>query len=401
MGWARGAGSPPLTSPPCTQTYFEDNPRDLHVLRHDKPLHPAIVKPHLRNVPDYLGTSRARQQLLGQGGDTRPQNGAWGKGVQGQGAFLGSASPSDVPLCARSASQPPRHRQAQPEEAQAAAAAPRRCSPPRRPHGECGTAVTPPGTGGTHLSPAFLGSDAAFLCPYRHAATPTHCRASSTPASAPSTVPRSPPEPLLPPRGCAGDHRSRLAAPLADGVSPCCPLWAAACNKGAGGLCQPCGGVLLLPGSAVPAGCVAVAGAQGRVGDAGVGSLRCGTKVPARYHPPLINSTAVNWAKGTAHTAVPSSGPPRPLEVPVTPTPTQPRCPPPAGIRPQGWRAHVPWSLAPVCHQHSAFGAPEFALCPPALCAQPCPWRARRVAAPRCPYRPPLPLIGASACYQG
>uniref|UniRef100_A0A8C4JC36 RNA helicase n=1 Tax=Dromaius novaehollandiae TaxID=8790 RepID=A0A8C4JC36_DRONO len=40
------------------KTYFEDNPRDLHVLRHDKPLHPAIVKPHLRNVPDYLGTSR-------------------------------------------------------------------------------------------------------------------------------------------------------------------------------------------------------------------------------------------------------------------------------------------------------------------------------------------------------
>ncbi|NXN74862.1 DDX56 helicase, partial [Himantopus himantopus] len=36
------------------KAYFEDNPRDLHVLRHDKPLHPAIVKPHLRNVPEYL-----------------------------------------------------------------------------------------------------------------------------------------------------------------------------------------------------------------------------------------------------------------------------------------------------------------------------------------------------------
>ncbi|NXC33188.1 DDX56 helicase, partial [Campylorhamphus procurvoides] len=36
------------------KAYFEDNPRDLNVLRHDKPLHPAIVKPHLRNVPDYL-----------------------------------------------------------------------------------------------------------------------------------------------------------------------------------------------------------------------------------------------------------------------------------------------------------------------------------------------------------
>ncbi|XP_060712357.1 probable ATP-dependent RNA helicase DDX56 [Hemiscyllium ocellatum] len=36
------------------KTYFEDNPRDFDLLRHDKPLHPAIVKPHLKNVPDYL-----------------------------------------------------------------------------------------------------------------------------------------------------------------------------------------------------------------------------------------------------------------------------------------------------------------------------------------------------------
>ncbi|XP_053501094.1 probable ATP-dependent RNA helicase DDX56 [Ictalurus furcatus] len=36
------------------QMYFEDNPRDLQLLRHDKDLHPAIIKPHLRNVPDYL-----------------------------------------------------------------------------------------------------------------------------------------------------------------------------------------------------------------------------------------------------------------------------------------------------------------------------------------------------------
>lgn len=37
------------------QTYFEDNPRDLQLLRHDLPLHPAVVKPHLGHVPDYLG----------------------------------------------------------------------------------------------------------------------------------------------------------------------------------------------------------------------------------------------------------------------------------------------------------------------------------------------------------
>ncbi|XP_032870051.1 probable ATP-dependent RNA helicase DDX56 [Amblyraja radiata] len=36
------------------KTYFEDNPRDFQLLRHDKPLHPAIVKPHMKNVPDYL-----------------------------------------------------------------------------------------------------------------------------------------------------------------------------------------------------------------------------------------------------------------------------------------------------------------------------------------------------------
>lgn len=37
------------------QTYFEDNPRDLQVLRHDKSLHTVKVQKHLKNVPDYLG----------------------------------------------------------------------------------------------------------------------------------------------------------------------------------------------------------------------------------------------------------------------------------------------------------------------------------------------------------
>ncbi|NP_001003876.1 probable ATP-dependent RNA helicase DDX56 [Danio rerio] len=36
------------------KTYFEDNPRDLQLLRHDKDLHPAIIKPHMKNVPEYL-----------------------------------------------------------------------------------------------------------------------------------------------------------------------------------------------------------------------------------------------------------------------------------------------------------------------------------------------------------
>ena len=37
------------------QAYFDDNPRDLQVLRHDKDLHPARIQPHLKNVPEYLG----------------------------------------------------------------------------------------------------------------------------------------------------------------------------------------------------------------------------------------------------------------------------------------------------------------------------------------------------------
>jgi len=37
------------------QVFWADNPRNLQLLRHDKSLHTIKVKPHLRNVPDYLG----------------------------------------------------------------------------------------------------------------------------------------------------------------------------------------------------------------------------------------------------------------------------------------------------------------------------------------------------------
>ncbi|KWU43722.1 DEAD-domain-containing protein [Rhodotorula sp. JG-1b] len=36
------------------KAHFEDNPRDLAFLRHDKPLHPSRVQPHLKHVPHYL-----------------------------------------------------------------------------------------------------------------------------------------------------------------------------------------------------------------------------------------------------------------------------------------------------------------------------------------------------------
>ncbi|KAK2463624.1 hypothetical protein APHAL10511_004375 [Amanita phalloides] len=36
------------------KAHFEDNPLDLEYLRHDKPLHPTRIQPHLKNVPKYL-----------------------------------------------------------------------------------------------------------------------------------------------------------------------------------------------------------------------------------------------------------------------------------------------------------------------------------------------------------
>ncbi|KAJ3030609.1 ATP-dependent DNA/RNA helicase [Rhizophlyctis rosea] len=40
------------------KAHFEDNPTDLQALRHDKPLHPARVQPHLKHIPDYLMPKR-------------------------------------------------------------------------------------------------------------------------------------------------------------------------------------------------------------------------------------------------------------------------------------------------------------------------------------------------------
>lgn len=57
-GWSKALGGYRDSHPQrChfRQTYFEDNPKDLQLLRHDLPLHPAVVKPHLGHVPDYLG----------------------------------------------------------------------------------------------------------------------------------------------------------------------------------------------------------------------------------------------------------------------------------------------------------------------------------------------------------
>lgn len=36
------------------QSFFENNPKDLQVLRHDKQLHTVRVHRHLSDVPDYI-----------------------------------------------------------------------------------------------------------------------------------------------------------------------------------------------------------------------------------------------------------------------------------------------------------------------------------------------------------
>jgi len=36
------------------KAHFEDNPNDLEYLKHDKPLHPTRVQPHMKHVPKYL-----------------------------------------------------------------------------------------------------------------------------------------------------------------------------------------------------------------------------------------------------------------------------------------------------------------------------------------------------------
>ena len=42
-------------SPPSLKSHFDDNPRDLQVLRHDVVLQPNRVQPHLKHIPSYLG----------------------------------------------------------------------------------------------------------------------------------------------------------------------------------------------------------------------------------------------------------------------------------------------------------------------------------------------------------
>lgn len=48
------------------QTYFENNPHDLNLLRHDKALHTVRLQSHLKDVPDYIVPPTLRR-LAGAG----------------------------------------------------------------------------------------------------------------------------------------------------------------------------------------------------------------------------------------------------------------------------------------------------------------------------------------------
>ncbi|KAK7895451.1 hypothetical protein WMY93_020776 [Mugilogobius chulae] len=63
------------------KTYFEDNPRDLQLLRHDKDLHPAVVQPHMKNVPDYLVPETLKGIVNPLSGRRKKRNKPWTGGL--------------------------------------------------------------------------------------------------------------------------------------------------------------------------------------------------------------------------------------------------------------------------------------------------------------------------------
>ncbi|XP_076103216.1 putative ATP-dependent RNA helicase DDX56 isoform X1 [Mytilus galloprovincialis] len=61
------------------KSYFEDNPRDLQVLRHDKSLHTVKSSSHLKDVPDYL-IPQTLKNLSGRGRQARSGNKQFSRG---------------------------------------------------------------------------------------------------------------------------------------------------------------------------------------------------------------------------------------------------------------------------------------------------------------------------------
>jgi len=46
------------------KAYFEDNPKDLKILRHDKILAPTDQRPHMKNIPEYLVPEALKHVML-------------------------------------------------------------------------------------------------------------------------------------------------------------------------------------------------------------------------------------------------------------------------------------------------------------------------------------------------
>lgn len=50
----------------CIQRYFQDNPRDLLSLRHDKALHTVKLQDHMSDVPDYMIPTTLKEYIQNQ-----------------------------------------------------------------------------------------------------------------------------------------------------------------------------------------------------------------------------------------------------------------------------------------------------------------------------------------------
>jgi len=89
----------------CGQAHFEDHPMDLEYLRHDKPLHPARVQPHMKYIPQYLlprstavpAEDRGRAEHLGFVPFTK-SGGPHGKAKRGRGGSNRNGRKKSDPL---------------------------------------------------------------------------------------------------------------------------------------------------------------------------------------------------------------------------------------------------------------------------------------------------------------
>ncbi|KAF9561218.1 DEAD-domain-containing protein [Agrocybe pediades] len=82
------------------KAHFEDNPLDLEFLRHDKPLHPTRIQPHMKHVPKYLlpriapvagadaenNEDKPKQFVPFKKDSARGKGRGWGRGGRGGGS---------------------------------------------------------------------------------------------------------------------------------------------------------------------------------------------------------------------------------------------------------------------------------------------------------------------------